>query len=266
MPAANNPFPGMNPYLEEFWHDVHPRLLMLASNQLQRALPRDLKARLEQHLSLLEEGAERGVGRRADVAIVEPWSEETDRANPLLASTGVAVAEPVLLELDPPTHRFLQIVDTAGHIVTIIEFLSLGNKTRAEDRAGFAWKRRQIFESGISFVEVDLLLQGEPVLEADGCETLRLNRAAYHVAIHSTHSATLWRLYPIRLRERLPAVEIPLRPSDRPVALDLQPLIDDAIRDGAYDHLDYRRDPTGILSSEDRAWLDGNLREQELRT
>jgi hypothetical protein len=35
-----NPFPGMNPYLEAHWWDVHTSLVPYMRNQLQRNLPR----------------------------------------------------------------------------------------------------------------------------------------------------------------------------------------------------------------------------------
>ena len=264
MPAATNPFPGMNPYLEAFWHDVHPALLIYARNQMQRALPDDLSARVEQHLTLHEESGE-GFGRRADVAIVESWSGGASKSEPLLAASGVAVAEPVLIELDPARQRFLKIVDSENRIVTVVEFLSPSNKLRLDSRMDFRWKRHQALDAGISFVEVDLLLQGEMALDEEGCEVLRRKEAAYHVAVHIPDVEEYWKLYPIALRERLPAIAIPLRPSDPPVALDLQPLVDDANRDGGYARINYRKEPPGKLSDEDRAWLDAHLRQQGLR-
>ena len=41
-----SPFPGMDPYLEQFWRDVHARLIIYAADQLQGRLPGDLRARL----------------------------------------------------------------------------------------------------------------------------------------------------------------------------------------------------------------------------
>ena len=42
------PFPGMDPYLEQHWGDVHHRLITYASDQLQTKLPDDLRARVEE--------------------------------------------------------------------------------------------------------------------------------------------------------------------------------------------------------------------------
>ena len=42
-----SPFPGMDPYLEWYWGDVHTRLTTYASNQLAAQLPSDLRVRIE---------------------------------------------------------------------------------------------------------------------------------------------------------------------------------------------------------------------------
>ena len=42
-----SPFPGMDPYLERFWRDVHAGLIIYARDQLQDELPGDLRARAE---------------------------------------------------------------------------------------------------------------------------------------------------------------------------------------------------------------------------
>ena len=67
------------------------------------------------------------------------------------------------------------------------------------------------------------------------------------------------------LRERLPAVRIPLRQSDDDVPLELQPLIERAYDYGAYDDIDYHRDPEPPLGPEDAAWADQLLRSKGLR-
>ena len=49
-----NPFPGMNPWLESHWGDVHTRLTMYSCDAIQRQLPADLHARVEEYLSVDE--------------------------------------------------------------------------------------------------------------------------------------------------------------------------------------------------------------------
>ena len=39
-------FPGMDPYLEKYWRDIHHRLLTYACDELQSCLPDGLRGRL----------------------------------------------------------------------------------------------------------------------------------------------------------------------------------------------------------------------------
>jgi hypothetical protein len=67
------------------------------------------------------------------------------------------------------------------------------------------------------------------------------------------------------LRERLPAVRVPLRPTDTDAILDLQALVAQADELGRHDDTDYTRDPDPPLEGEDAIWADGLLREKGLR-
>ena len=42
--AMKSPFPGMDPYLERHWGDVHQALVTYIRDQLQASLPDDLRA------------------------------------------------------------------------------------------------------------------------------------------------------------------------------------------------------------------------------
>lgn len=52
------PFPGMDPYLEQHWGDVHATFMVYAKRQLNDQLPPDLQARVEESLSVATDGAE----------------------------------------------------------------------------------------------------------------------------------------------------------------------------------------------------------------
>jgi hypothetical protein len=45
-----NPFPGMNPYLERHWRDVHASLIVYMREALQSQLPDGLVARIEERV------------------------------------------------------------------------------------------------------------------------------------------------------------------------------------------------------------------------
>ena len=45
-----SPFPGMDPYLEAHWRDVHAGLVIYARDALQGVLPGSLRARVEERM------------------------------------------------------------------------------------------------------------------------------------------------------------------------------------------------------------------------
>src|SRR6516164_7387400 len=120
-----SPFPGMDPYLEAHWRDIHARLVIYASDALQGLLPSPLRARVEETV-LLE--TPQGWGDHPlfpDVRVVEYTSK---RAPGGQAKAGVAVAEPLLIDIEPEpvTEPFIEIIDreSGNRVVTVIEFLS----------------------------------------------------------------------------------------------------------------------------------------------
>lgn len=47
-----SPFPGMDPYLEAHWRDVHAGLIIYSRDALQGVLPGSLRARVEERVLL----------------------------------------------------------------------------------------------------------------------------------------------------------------------------------------------------------------------
>jgi hypothetical protein len=73
--------------------------------------------------------------------------------------------------------------------------------------------------------------------------------------------------WPIRLRERLPVLPVPLMPGEPDVALDLQAAVDTAYDRAAYDlEFDYARLPASPLDEDDARWADALLRAKALRS
>ena len=50
--ASKSPFPGMNPWLEKHWGDVHQAMITYARDAIQPQLPDDLVARTEERVFL----------------------------------------------------------------------------------------------------------------------------------------------------------------------------------------------------------------------
>src|SRR5689334_21101692 len=109
-----NPFPGMNPWLEGYWQDVHAKLLVYACDRLNAELPPGLQARVDERLAIDAE-PEKPDTYVPDVAITEPWDRP---AKPVLGEGGVAVvaAEPTIVDLGRQILRHIEIVDSRTHV------------------------------------------------------------------------------------------------------------------------------------------------------
>ncbi len=261
-----SPFPGMDPCLESHWGDIHSSLMVYARNQINSQLPDDLQARVEESLAVeVDDQARRTV--YPDVCVVEqpdmPYGESS------VATEVVAVAEPCVLTLEdePRTERHLEIVDLSdgGRVVTVIEILSPANKVGDPGRHLYVQKQRQYLDAGVNLVEIDLLRQGEFVLAAPQQRIPSAYRTPYQICIRRAVDRGRVEIYRAPLREPLPNIPIPLRPTDRDVVLQLQPLIDACYRDGRYHHINYREEPVPRLGEADARWADGILHEKGLR-
>jgi hypothetical protein len=66
----------------------------------------------------------------------------------------------------------------------------------------------------------------------------------------------------VPLRECLPVIKLPLRPTDPDITLDLPALIDQCYRNGGYDEdIDYSVEPEPPFEVEDARWADALLRQ-----
>ncbi|MEO8166454.1 MAG: DUF4058 family protein [Betaproteobacteria bacterium] len=262
----NSPFPGMDPYLEHHWGDVHTTLMVYARNQINEQLPDDLQARVEESLSVeIDEVTRRTI--YPDVRVVEePRSQPT--GSWAVAAT-VAVAEPYVLEVEdePRTQRHLEIVDLSdgGRVVTAIEILSPANKVSLDGRVAYVRKQREYLEAGINLVEIDLVRVGAFILAAPEERLPAAIRTLSLLCVRRAIQPGRVEIYRAPLREPLPNIPIPLRRSDPDVVLQLQPLIDACYRDGRYHRINYRAEPVPRLGEADTLWADQILRERGLR-
>ena len=185
-----SPFPGMDPYLEAHWRDVHARLIIYACDALQGFLPSPLRARVEESVLLEMPMGLADHPLYPDVRVVEYTSErgvETERAG------GVALLEPLLVEVEvePPTETFLEIIDreSGNRVVTVIEFLSPSNKSPGPNREQYVRKQREVCSSDSNLVEIDLNRFGTHVL-AFALENLHTQyRTKYMACVRRAHPA-----------------------------------------------------------------------------
>ncbi len=261
-----SPFPGMDPYLEAHWRDVRAGLIIYARDALQGVLPGGLRARVEERV-LLE--TPQGIGDHPlypDVRVVE----YTTKRGLQTRAAGVAVAEPLLVKAAPETvtETFLAIIDpeSGNRVVTVVEFLSPANKSPGPNREQYLRKQREVCSSDANLVEIDLNRFGTHTLAFPLPHLKARFRTSYMACVRRATRRDVAEVYPLPLWERLPPVNVPLRPDDADVPLDLQALVEQCYRNGAYDGtIDYAVDPDPPLLGADRKWAAGWLREKGLR-
>lgn len=258
MPSSS-PFPGLDPWLEEHWGDVHTRFMVYASDQIGEQLPPDLQVRVEENLGIDFEGASRTV--RPDMSVVERPANLSSIS--VASAVTAAVAEPTFVSLadEPEMDRHIEIIDSRDRrVVTVIELLSPGNKTSEERRAEYRKKTRAFIASGVNLVEIDLIRAGSHVLgiPEQKIPTQFAGQPLICVRRATRRGADLYGAF---LRVPLPNIGIPLRPTDGDGVLQLQPVFDEIYRKGRYDSIDYSRPPSPRLSSEDERWVAEVLRQ-----
>jgi hypothetical protein len=131
-------------------------------------------------------------------------------------------------------------------------------------REQYRKKRGMFISGGVNVVEIDLVRQGSSVFPYEMLELTRAKAAPYGVCVFRASHLKEREAYVVGLRDRLPVISIPLRPTDADVALELQPLIDQCHERGRYHLLRYRAELDPPLSAADAAWVQETLRQHEL--
>src|SRR5260370_5277693 len=156
-----SPFPGMDPYLESHWGDIHHGLITYARDQLQIKLPPGVRARVEERVFVESgNGADRSI--YPDVHVVEHYRET---GTSVAAETGLAVAEPLVIHIpdEPVTQGFIEIIDVSSgnRVITVIEVLSPSNKLPGPGQDLYLRKQQDLMQGEVSLVEVNLLRAGQ---------------------------------------------------------------------------------------------------------
>jgi hypothetical protein len=256
-----SPFPGMDPFLERHWRDVPSRFVLYSCDQIQAGLPADLFARVAERVYLENEGVPTR-SMHLDVRVVEHGREDQTAA---AARDSIEVAEPHVVHLDnePVTETLIEIreVGSGNRVITVIEFLSPTNKTPGKGRKLYSKKQRETQAAGASLVEVDLVRAGKSTFSIAHHDIPANIRTPYQAVVRRGWQWSKAEDYPLRLREKLPAFRIPLRPTDRDIALDLQAIVDQCYANGRYSTIDYQLDADPPLEGRDAEWADALLRQ-----
>jgi hypothetical protein len=152
---------------------------------------------------------------------------------------------------------------TDGRLVTLIDVVSPANKTTSTGRGCYLEKRKEGRAANANLVELDLVLQGQPTLEysRDG-----LPDWDYAVTVTRSTQPERYEIYTATLQKPLPRFRLPLSSDDRDTVLDLRTAFTRCYDQGGFaGKIDYSRDPSLPLSSEDRQWLQEVLKQQKLR-
>jgi hypothetical protein len=150
-----------------------------------------------------------------------------------------------------------------GRLVTLLDVVSPGNKTTAPGRQAYMDKRREGKSANANLVEIDLVLQGQPMLEysRDG-----LPEWDYAVTVTRATQPDRHEIYTSTLQKPLPRFRLPLAADDRDTVLNLHAAFTRAFDQGDFaGKIDYRREPPTVLPPERREWLNGHLKQQKLR-
>ena len=254
--TMKSPFPGMDPYLEQHWRDVHTRLVMYGADQIQEQLPPELSARVEEGVLVDADTHSRNIS--PDIYIAQ-----RSEAGAAVASPESVIAEPMMIAVDEPvTGRHIEIIDlTSGNrLITAIEILSPSNK--ADDgRAEYRRKQAEYIHAGVNLVEIDLLRDGMFTLAVPLERIHPKLRVPYMACVRRVTNPTEAELYRFALAQKLLAIPVPLRPTDRDVRLDLQQLIEQCYQRGRYGSINYQEEAIPPLIGDDKAWADRLLRE-----
>lgn len=275
------PFPGMDPYLEDpaHWPDVHQRLITYIADILGADLRPRYHARIGERVYILKPPRtfypDLTIVRRP-VTVREPTPAyagvavaAVDAETKVEAEVEAEVDTPVLVTVPPVEHRepYLEIVHAAGgEVVTVIEVLSPTNKMPGEGHRLYRQKQRELLETSVHLVEIDLLSTGLHTVALPEEARAELPPHRYLISVRRGPERHRFELYPLSLTQRLPRMRIPLKEPDPDVVLDLQAVLNRCYDNGGYaDLIDYRRPPSAPLSAEEAAWVDGLLRGKGLR-
>ena len=244
-----SPFPGMDPYIEAagVWRDFHSRYVPRLAEAVLAALPDRYIVKIEEDVYLHELSAEerRLLGRPDAFVATATRSSGTAATATTVAPVAATFVPAVQVERVP----YLEVVDRQSwSVVTVIELLSPTNKASGGDRTAYLAKRQQLQGGSGHFVEIDLL-RGGPRLPLAG-----LPACDYYALVSRADERPRVGVWPIGLRDRLPAIPIPLSHGDADVLLDLRPPFD-AVYDGAgYARYIYAAAPDPPLDAADADW------------
>ena len=243
-----SPFPGMNPYFESpaVWHGFHQRLIPAIANALTAQLRPNYIVLIEEQIYVHEiEEPSRSLAGRADLALAELEGRNSSAAVALVEAPVVGVLTEFV---DEERLGYVEIRDKGKReLVTVVELLSPANKRPGADREQYLAKRRRLLHSSTHLVEIDLLRAWPrmPVETLPVCD--------YLMFVSRAEARPRVGLWPCRLRESLPMIQMPLRAMTS-CTLDIQSLLHKVYDEAGYEDYLYSSPLDPPLSPADAAW------------
>lgn len=232
---AKSPFPGMDPYLERGWLDLHLRLATYLCDQIQEHLPPDLCAHLQERVILTDELGFALRSRHPDVRVTEGGKQADQSAVAVELATAAPTRIIVDAASDPITEPFIEIVDarTQARVVTCIELISPTNKLPGYGRDSYVEKQAECRAASVNLVEIDLTRAGDRSAIFPWFAALE-PAPTYVAAVRRAPRFERVEIHEFPLDRPLKPLAVPLRPTDSDVILALQPLVDESYRRGRY--------------------------------
>lgn len=245
-----SPFPGMNPYIEQpaVWEDFHTRFMTAAAEVIAAQVEPRYFVKIEERLFLHEPfAAGRDGYGRPDLSVL---SGDERAAAPTGGTATAAPATVYAPEEEEASQRYLEVRDRQSRaVVTVVELLSPANKESKDGREQY-WNKTRVLlnRTETNLVEIDLLRGGPrlPWRDMPACD--------YYALVCRTAERPRAAFWPVRLRESLPTIPIPLRPDEPEASLDLQALVHRIYDAARYKLFIYDTDPEPPLRAADAVW------------
>ena len=252
-----SPFPGMDPFLEHpsVWEEFHYVFITECMYHLSDRLPAGYIAKIQERVQSISIGDAAAREYIPDVAVARGRPQGRSPAG-VQDGGGTAVAlRPVTIPATETTEvreghvEIIRLPDF--ELVASVELLSPWNKF-GEGVGIYREKRRALVQSGVHVVEFDLLLRGartelsKPLPPGD-----------YYAMVFFGDRRPNVNVYAWRVRDPLPAIDIPLKAQHETVTVDLGHVFRQTYDRARYDRkLRYDGELPKGIAPEDASWAE----------
>ncbi len=249
-------FPGIDPFVEDqgFWRDFHLTYLVFLRSAIAKQLPDHYEVWVEGQVVLSEPDWSDSLSRQVgpDVLVARRSDIPLGALHPQQEIAGIVTLEPVTITLpvyEEVTERWVAIRHRPDRsLVTTLELLSPSNK-QGDGRGAYVAKRNALLADRMNLVEFDLLRHGQRLPMRSP-----LPPADYYALVSRADERPRTSVYAWGLRDRLPAIPIPLKTPDPDITVDLAAVYAIVYEEGHYERAINYRKQLSRSSAEDADW------------